>query len=275
MRQRIITGIIASIIFFPIVLLGNEYSYAGIFSFISLVGVFEMLRCTGLHKTFYVSVPVLIVGGLMPLLTVLLPVADLIWYVVGIAIVLALYLFGAVVLSGGKVPIDSLCVMSLFCLYISTALTGTVRIYLYYHDQGVYFYMFPFLVAWITDIFAYFTGRLLGRHQLCPDISPKKTIEGSIGGVVFAVGFSLLYAWIVQLVSGLQPNYWVFAIVSFFMSVVSQIGDLILSVVKRHYAVKDYGRILPGHGGILDRFDSLLPVFILQFLMMHFVEFFL
>jgi phosphatidate cytidylyltransferase len=117
----------------------------------------------------------------------------------------------------------------------------------------------------MTDIFAYFTGRFLGKHKLIPAVSPKKTVEGAIGGIVFCVGSVALYGFILErfFISGRNANYVVLAISAVFMSVVSQVGDLIMSVIKRHYGIKDYGKLLPGHGGILDRFDSVMAVSIM------------
>jgi phosphatidate cytidylyltransferase len=121
--------------------------------------------------------------------------------------------------------------------------------------------------AWFTDIFAYFTGRLFGKHKLIPDVSPKKTVEGSIGGMIFCslafVGYAAIYNLWLMPESGDTISYVLMALVGLVASVVSQVGDLSMSVLKRHYGIKDFGWIFPGHGGILDRFDSVLAVSIL------------
>lgn len=118
-----------------------------------------------------------------------------------------------------------------------------------------------FVFSWISDTCAYFTGVFFGRHKLCPEISPKKTIEGSVGGMVgsalIALAFSFYYHGQVMAV------YAVFGLVG---SAISQSGDLIASMFKRQSKVKDYGKIIPGHGGILDRFDSILFVLPLVYL---------
>jgi phosphatidate cytidylyltransferase len=128
--------------------------------------------------------------------------------------------------------------------------------------DGKYLYLICFIGAWVTDTFAYFAGRLFGKHKLIPEISPKKTIEGSIGGIVFCVIAMVLYGWIVvQITNGaVRANYWMLAVSGLFVSFVSQIGDLTMSAVKRTYGIKDYGKLFPGHGGVLDRFDSVLAV---------------
>jgi phosphatidate cytidylyltransferase len=108
---------------------------------------------------------------------------------------------------------------------------------------------------------AYFTGRLFGKHKLAPTVSPKKTIEGSIGGSLFcAAAFVLMGVIVGALVEGSSPNYIYLAISGLVISVISQIGDLIFSVLKRQYNVKDFSNLFPGHGGMIDRMDSVFSV---------------
>jgi len=119
------------------------------------------------------------------------------------------------------------------------------------------------LVSVITDIAAYFVGKVCGKHKLAPIISPKKTVEGSIGGTVFAVAILTFMAFILNVTRILQVNYGILIIYLVLASIVGQFGDLAMSSIKRIAGIKDYGNLLPGHGGILDRFDSHL--FVLPF----------
>ncbi|QUH26318.1 phosphatidate cytidylyltransferase [Serpentinicella alkaliphila] len=112
-----------------------------------------------------------------------------------------------------------------------------------------------FLIAWATDTFAYFTGYFFGKHKLCPTISPKKTVEGSIGGIVGSVLSCLLFGHYF-----LGTNFIYLAILGIVGSIIAQIGDLVASKIKRYIGIKDFGKIMPGHGGILDRFDSIIFV---------------
>ncbi|WP_053957401.1 phosphatidate cytidylyltransferase [Inediibacterium massiliense] len=110
-----------------------------------------------------------------------------------------------------------------------------------------------FIVAFATDTFAYFSGYLLGSKKLCPTISPKKTIEGAVGGVLGSVMISALFGYYVL------PQIFIHCImIGFVGSVLGQIGDLTASIFKRYTGIKDYGKLMPGHGGVLDRFDSIL-----------------
>ena len=124
--------------------------------------------------------------------------------------------------------------------------------------NGKYIYLLAFLGAWVCDTFAYFVGKFFGKHKLIPEISPKKTIEGSIGGMAFTVGAFALYALIVNSAFDTNLSYVKLCIIGLVLSVVSQIGDLIASSVKRQNDIKDYGNLFPGHGGVLDRFDSVM-----------------
>lgn len=109
------------------------------------------------------------------------------------------------------------------------------------------------LTAFGTDIFAYFTGYIFGKHKLCPAISPKKTIEGAVGGVFGSIILSLAFILIVQ------PDLLIHGfVIGVLGSIISQFGDLTASIIKRKIGIKDYGNLIPGHGGILDRFDSVL-----------------
>ena len=100
----------------------------------------------------------------------------------------------------------------------------------------------------------------LGKHKLIPEVSPKKTVEGAIGGIVCATGLAILYGFIVSRATDLVPDYLVLGLCGFVLSAVSQVGDLIASLIKREQGIKDYGNIFAGHGGVLDRFDSILSV---------------
>lgn len=126
--------------------------------------------------------------------------------------------------------------------------------------MGEFFVWLIFISAWGTDTFAYFTGYFLGKNKLAPVLSPKKTIEGAIGGVVGAALLGFVYAWTYGTYynSDVLSYLSMVSLITAFSSVVAQFGDLSASTIKRSLNVKDFGNILPGHGGILDRFDSVL-----------------
>lgn len=130
----------------------------------------------------------------------------------------------------------------------------------YLENEGIYYIAIALLSAWMTDTCAYFTGFFLGRKKLCPKISPKKTVEGAIGGIVGCVAFNVIATVIYNLTLPEGQSYPILIIIpiSILLSVVGMCGDLTASVLKRNVGIKDYGKIMPGHGGIMDRFDSVV-----------------
>jgi len=126
------------------------------------------------------------------------------------------------------------------------------------NEDSVLVFLLPFIGAWTTDTGAYFVGRFLGKHKLAPTISPKKTVEGALGGVLVCILCMVAYGLIVNRWFDGDFSLVFLAVAGLVLSVLSQVGDLSLSIIKREYNIKDYGVLFPGHGGILDRFDSVL-----------------
>ncbi len=144
-------------------------------------------------------------------------------------------------------------------------------VYLRAMERGLFYLILTLLCCFGTDTAAYFTGMALGRHKLAPRISPKKTVEGFVGGVVFNailfVGFGLMVSHFYDI----KASLWALALLGLCGGAVDQFGDLSVSMFKRKFEIKDFGNILPGHGGVLDRFDSLL--FVAPFLYLFVIVF--
>ena len=145
-----------------------------------------------------------------------------------------------------------------FCFLYAPVMLSCI--YLTRHlENGIYFVWLIFLSSWICDSCAYSVGMLFGRHKLVPHLSPKKSIEGAVGGIVGALGAGALYGALV--VNRLVPELSVtvtFAVICGIGAVIAQIGDLAASAIKRNHEIKDFGKLIPGHGGIMDRFDSVI-----------------
>lgn len=124
---------------------------------------------------------------------------------------------------------------------------------------GIYIVWMIFISSWICDSCAYLTGIMIGKHKMTPKLSPKKSIEGAVGGVIGSALVGGLYAYFVvdKVVVG-QEITWIFVLISAVGAMISQIGDLAASAIKRNHNIKDYGHLIPGHGGIMDRFDSVI-----------------
>ena len=129
--------------------------------------------------------------------------------------------------------------------------------------DGLFYVFLGLVMPWTCDIGAYFTGTFLGKHKLCPKISPKKTIEGLVGGFIISIASSVLLAWLYQILFLKETatiNLWMVGVLALICAPLSVMGDLLASIIKRQCQVKDFGNIMPGHGGVMDRFDSLMFV---------------
>ncbi len=213
-----------------------------------------------MHKKLHITSPAYAIGVILPILQRLPFFEDKIVPASAIlAVVYLVYLFALVVWSHGKLTYSDMCTSALTSIYIIFA----INMILYirdFGDTGIFIYLLIFIGAWVTDVFAYFTGVFFGKHKLIEDVSPKKTVEGSIGGIVFCSLAFVATGVIVDIFFDGNANIIFLAVSGACISVIAQIGDLIMSVIKRHYGIKDYGKIFPGHGGMLDRFDSILAV---------------
>lgn len=279
MLKRIITAIVALCVFVPIVIFSDTWVFPVAISLCAVIGIIEMLGCIGHKKNLFFTIPLCIVAAFVPLYMRYsyengANLFEALKLVIGIAFIVALYVFGVAVFANKKIAVTDAGLIFAVSFYIVAAFGAIV----YIHDfinNGVYIYLLTFICAWVTDSFAYFSGRFFGKHKLIPSVSPKKTMEGAIGGVIFCVIGMLVFGLVIEKFFNpdglIEANYLVLAISGVFISVVSQIGDLIMSLVKRHYGIKDYGKLFPGHGGILDRFDSVLAVsLILAFICTYF-----
>ena len=260
MKQRIVTAIVLLAIFIPIIILSYPYPLVFVVaaSIMSTIAVYEVTACTGQKKNLVLTIPAMLYAAAGPLLAAS-PIGTSYGILLSITLVFLFYLLFAHVFGFGKINTRDLSLVFTTSVYVTVSFTCIVLLR-NAKELGDYVYMFIFIGAWVTDVFAYFGGRFFGRHKLCPTVSPKKTIEGAISGVIFCSLFFVLYAMIIAKLENIVPNYAIIALIGAFISVVSQFGDLAASAIKRDYDVKDYGKIFPGHGGVLDRFDSILAV---------------
>ena len=260
MLKRIITSLVAVCVLVPVLFLSGTWVLPIAIAIVTVIALFEMLRCMGVHKRCFVTAPAYVAAIAVPLM--LRGFEDKVNIAKIIFIFSALYLiviFAAVVWSHGKFHFADAMAMFTVSAYIIAAMNSIIYVR-DFGDGGKYIYLLIFLGAWMTDIFAYFTGVFIGKHKLIEDVSPKKTIEGSIGGIVFCAISFVVFGIIVDVFFERNANLVFLAISGIAVSVISQVGDLIMSVIKRHYGIKDYGKLFPGHGGMLDRFDSVLAV---------------
>lgn len=278
MKTRIITGAVALCVFVPVLILSHTVALPILISLCSVLAVYEMSACIGLKRAFPLTIPFYLIAAGLPFLIRYGANHDLFRQVSLVAaLILALYFFAVLTFSHGKYKLAdvSVCFFTLF--YILAGFNSILFLRDFVKPGGQYVYLTVFIGAWVTDTFAYFCGMLFGRggkHKLIPDVSPKKTVEGSIGGTVFCILAMLLFGMIVNSITELHANYLLLTVGGLLAAIVAQVGDLCMSVIKRTYGIKDYGTLFPGHGGILDRFDSVLAVSIVMAAFCSFFRFF-
>ncbi len=254
MKQRIITAVIAMALFLPILIYGNLPFLFLIYA-MATIGLHELIKMKKL--------PMMTISTLLAFLMLwVLLIPDefhsfftMISYdKMDLLIIGAFLLLIVTVVSKNAFTYDDAAFLVLSVLYIG------VSFYYFYHtragEAGLATILFVLITIWVTDSGAYFVGRSLGKRQLWPHISPNKADEGFFGGIALAIIASILFYFF----NVLDYNIGKMMIIALLIAVFGQLGDLVQSAYKRHYGVKDAGNILPGHGGILDRFDSLLFV---------------
>lgn len=260
MLKRIITSLVAVCVLVPVLIFSGTAVLPTAVAIATIIGVFEMLKCMGQHKKYALAIPLYIASAAIPfMLRYFENKVDVAAVCFVVSVVYLVLMFVSIVWSHGKLQFADGLSMFFIVVYIITAMNSIIYVR-DFGDGGKYIYLLIFMGAWITDIFAYFTGVFFGKHKLIEDVSPKKTIEGSIGGIFFCALSFVLFGVIVGNFFDRDANLIFLAISGVIVSVISQIGDLIMSVIKRHYGIKDYGKLFPGHGGMLDRFDSVLAV---------------
>ena len=260
MLKRIITAIIAICILLPILFLSDTIVLTIAAALVNCIALYEIYRCIGKNKEYYYSIPAYLFALISPFIMRYIESTTIYIFIAFISCVIyLLYLFMIAVFKKGKVKFSEIGEIFTLSAYIIAAFNSIIYIR-DIENSGKYLYLLIFIGAWVTDIFAYFTGMLLGKHKLIPEVSPKKTIEGSIGGTLFCMLSFVGFGIIVDVSFGVDANLIFLAISGVIVAIISQLGDLIMSLIKREYGIKDYGKIFPGHGGVLDRFDSILAV---------------
>ena len=166
--------------------------------------------------------------------------------------------FGYAILKAGEVKFHQV----MAGLFGSIAIGYSFSAFLRMEASGIHraYLLLPFILSFACDTFAYFAGMAFGKHKLAPRVSPKKTVEGSIGGMAGNVVCGLIFAFVMDRWFGGSIGYGAMALLALLCSIVAQVGDLSFSLIKREFGIKDYGRLFLEHGGVLDRFDSVLFV---------------
>jgi len=253
MKQRIIVGVLAGALFLAFLIIGR-IPFA---LFSALLGVLAFLECIHIVKVKRASLPG-IVGSFAVFLMVLHPVIKsygISYSIIDVVIALSFLLLIVTVFSQQSFSFEKAALTTFSTVYVGFAFMLLFEV----RNKEFLLALFILILIWTADSGAYFFGKFFGKHKLIPHISPNKTIEGAIGGIVATFIISV----ILQLVVGFEDATIHLIAITLLIAVFGPIGDLVESALKRHYHVKDSGVILAGHGGVLDRVDSwifVLPV---------------
>lgn len=254
MKSRILVAVVGIPALLYVVLAAPSIVMLAALCVLAGIGAMELQRCvSGVKRSELAG---------MGIVTAVFTVA---WYyerpahVTMLFLLEALIFFGHAIFKGGEVKFNqimaglfgSIAIGYSFSAFLRLNASGFPRAYL----------LLPFILSFACDTFAFFAGLTLGKHKLAPKVSPKKTIEGSIGGLAGNMACGLLFVWVMdRFFGGSLIGYGPMAALALFCGVVAQVGDLSFSLIKREFGIKDYGHLFLAHGGVLDRFDSVLFV---------------
>lgn len=286
MLKRIITAAVGLALFLPTLFLSGRIPllFISVIAILAFIAEYEICGCFGVRKALFISIPTYIFS-----LFIMAYVACFTYFGVhtpNVAIIVAaifVYLFivfSGTMFSDGRARFAQAASTVGATIY---ALIGFSSIILtrYMASPGVFGYsvkgfglhhvLLIFIGVWLTDSGAYFVGSALGKHKLIPAVSPHKTIEGAIGGILGAIVGYVIYALVLQFAFGIKVNYIYLIILAVIVGIIDQVGDLVASFMKREQGIKDFGKLFPGHGGVMDRFDSSIAVAPAIFFVTYFV----
>lgn len=256
MKKRVISGAILVVVVILFFICNSPFVDTLVVFALSCVGIYEFnkaFKSAGYHPISFIGylacTSLFLMGGIVPeqhkmlILKCALPILLIGSFVYIICIKL-------------KRTIVDVAITIFSLLYIPFMFSFLKLILLLKH--GTFYLVYVFAVAFVGDAFAYIIGKALGKHKLCPEISPNKTIEGSVGSIICVAICSIVITLIGNLVLDMNLKFLSMMLAGVISGIAGQFGDLAASAIKRHCKIKDFGNVIPGHGGILDRFDSIL-----------------
>ena len=255
MTKRVLSAILLIVVFIPFLIIG-ELPFAILMTILGVMGVYELLKVRETKKKFPIVLKIFayVLAAYFCLYnSSAIDFINKIDYKV-MAFIIFLFVSPMVFINDTKkYNLND----GLFLIGVILFIGFSFNLVTVIRNYDIVYLIYLLLITTITDTFALFTGSLIGEHKLCPKISPKKTIEGLVGGV--AMGTFVASAFYITVIHA-NPNIWIVIGCTLLLSLVGQLGDLVFSSIKRYYDVKDFSELIPGHGGILDRFDSLIFV---------------
>lgn len=256
MKTRIIAAAVLIPVLLVLVLAAPKMISAVIFAALLAIGSYELLYRTHLVK----HSRLVIYSSIMAFAVVMWSHAGAVhaWLLIGL-LLYTLILFAEMMMDHVKVRIETIALCYVSGAVVPFLLSSLIRIL--GMTTGRYVILIPFVIAFLSDGGAYFAGLKFGKHKLAPVVSPNKTIEGALGGLAAAMLGMVIYALILDIAfPQFRVNYGIAILYGLMGSLAGVFGDLCFSIIKRQTGIKDYGNLIPGHGGVLDRFDSMMMV---------------
>ena len=253
MKTRIISALVGTVLLLAVLFCPWVWVFALVVAAAAGLATYELLHNTGIVKSSWMIWGSMAFAALQTL-------------------AISLWMYGGVVLALAPIVAYAVYALVLFIVFRKSFVWKGVGLTLYatvgfstmgvlrsFPLMGLFYVMLPMVIAWMSDTGAYFTGVFFGKHKMAPVISPKKTWEGFFGGWVISIGLTVLYGVICNAIAGSEVfGLLMLAIVAAVLAPLSVVGDLMASLIKRRTGIKDYGNIMPGHGGVMDRFDSVV-----------------
>ncbi len=246
-RTRLASGIVLMAVTITLMVYGG-YPLFWVITAISLIGLYELYKAVGMERT----VPAL-AGYISSIVTDLLLLKNEYEYLVMWIIFTLMVFMACYVVSYPRFNSEQITMLFFGIIYVTIMLSFVFKVR--FVQDGHLLVWFIYIGAWGSDTCAYCVGKLIGKHKMPSKLSPNKTIEGCLGGVAGAVLIGFIFAAVFY---DNKDIWWQLPLIGAVSSVISQIGDLAASAIKRNHDIKDYGNLIPGHGGILDRFDSII-----------------
>lgn len=257
MKTRIVSGFTLLSFIAAIIIFNKSFPLALniVIALVSVLCMNEIITALGLGKKYVLLIPSLLVSAVIPFIE--FPAQGVVYFAYTVV------LFSAMIVCHKFVTFREVGVIYSMTLLIPTALETIISLRGLGGEHGMFYAMIGIFSAWIADTGAYFTGSFWGKHKLCPEISPKKTIEGVLGGFALNIIAMMLFGYLFHAIYysyTVDISYFTLLIIGVGSTVMSILGDLSFSLIKRSCHIKDFGQAIPGHGGILDRFDSVIFV---------------
>lgn len=269
---RCISGVVLVVLALFTILTGG-YLLAAVLLFLALTAFHELTKACGLSGKAGGTKGLEVIGyiGIVAYYLLMTFCKERIYLFLMLIMILVAFMF-LYVFSFPKYHAEQI-----MCAFFCVAYAPVMLSFIYLVRElpyGIYSVWMIFISSWICDTCAYAVGMLIGKHKLAPVLSPKKSIEGAVGGIVGAALVGAIYAYfVVEPAIREQRVTWVFVLISAVGAVISQVGDLAASAIKRNHDIKDYGKLIPGHGGVMDRFDSVIftapMIYFLALLLIH------